>query len=95
MKGLVEIDIATGAVQSKLSSHGEGASVQELSNEQLAQIGTNLNNILQEINAYMRENGGEMGQFQKMTLKLDEHHFVSFGIADGKIHAAVEQAAKK
>jgi hypothetical protein len=31
MKGLVEIDIATGAVNSKLSSLGEGASVQELS----------------------------------------------------------------
>lgn len=46
MKGLVEIDIASGAVSSKLSSQGEGASVEELSNEQLAQIGTNLTNIL-------------------------------------------------
>jgi hypothetical protein len=97
MKGIVEIDIATGAVSSKLSSQGEGASVEELTNEQLAQIGTNLTNILQEINSFARENGGDsqLGQFQRMTLKLDEHHFVSIGMGDGKIQAVVEEANKK
>jgi hypothetical protein len=30
-----------------------------------------------------------------MTLKLDDHHYVSFGIADGKIQAVVEQANRK
>ena len=46
MSGVVEIDMATGATSGKLSSCGEGASVQELSAEQLEQIGTNLTNIL-------------------------------------------------
>jgi hypothetical protein len=30
-----------------------------------------------------------------MTLKLDEHHFVSIGMSDGKIQAFVEEANKK
>ena len=97
MKGLVEVDIATGAVTSKLSSQAEDATYQELSNDQLKQIGTNLTNMLQDVNLFMKQHGGEgaIGAFQKMTLKLDEHHFVNIVLNEGKIQALVEEASHK
>ena len=43
--------------------------------------------IKKDVNLFMKEHGGEasVGQFQKMTLKLDDHHFVNIVINDGKI----------
>ena len=58
----------------------------------MEQIGTNLTNILQDINLYMRMNGGEdqLGAMQKITLKLDEHHFVNIISNKTTIKANVE-----
>jgi len=95
MSGVIDFDAASGAISAKLSSIGEGASVQELSNEQLNQIATNLTNILQDVNSFAREAGSSIGAFQKVTLKLDENHYVVLGLSDGKVHAIFEEANKQ
>ena len=83
MKGLVEVDIETGEVTSKLSQL-EGTTISEMPDEQLNQIGNNLTNILQDVNLYMSMNGGEakLGRMQKITLKLDDHHYMNIIIND-------------
>ena len=91
MKGLVEVDIETGEVTSKLSQL-EGTTISEMPDEQLNQIGNNLTNILQDVNLYMSMNGGEakLGRMQKITLKLDDHHYMNIIINDKQIKAQVE-----
>ena len=92
MRGLVEVDRESGAVVSKLSQMESGATLSEMPQDQLEQIGTNLTNILQDVNLYMRMNGGEdqLGPLQKITLKLDEHHFVNIISTNTTIKAHVE-----
>ena len=92
MRGLVEVDRETGAVVSKLSQIEGGATLSEMPAEQLELIGTNLTSILQDVNLYMKLNGGEaqLGRLQKITLKLDEHHFVNIIVNDTHIKAHVE-----
>ena len=60
--------------------------------EQLNQIKTNLTNILQDVNLYMSMNGGEaeLGRMQKITLKLDSHHYMNIIINEKQIKAQVE-----
>ena len=91
MKGLVEVDIETGEVTSKLSQL-EGTTISEMPDDQLNQIGNNLTNILQDVNLYMSMNGGEakLGRMQKITLKLDDHHYMNIIINDKQIKAQVE-----
>ena len=91
MKGLVEVDMETGDVTSKLNQI-DGVTVSEMTEEQLNQIGTNLTNILQDVNQYMSMNGGEaqLGRMQKITLKLDSHHYMNIIINEKTIKAQVD-----
>lgn len=86
MRGEVEIDKHTGKVESKLSQVEEGATLSELSGEQLEEIGQRLTNILQDVNTYMRETEST-GALEKTTLKLDQHHFVNIIVSNDKIKA--------
>ena len=89
MRGLVEIDRKSGQVESKLSQVEDGATISELSEQQLQEIGQCLTNILQDVNSYMRSNNNEMGDLEKATLKLDEHHYVNIVVSHDTIKASV------
>lgn len=94
MRGVVEIDRASGNIESKLSQVEDGASLSEASNEQVQEIGDSLTNILQDVNAYMRLSP-EAGNFERMSLKLDSRHFVHIVASDSKIRAQLIEVETK
>jgi len=58
MRGTIEIDRVSGQVtENKLSQVEEGATLSELSQQQIQQIGDCLTAILQDIATYMRQTG--------------------------------------
>jgi len=87
MRGMVEIDRNSGVVESKLSQYEEGATLSEVSEEQLQEIGMYLTHLLQDVNSYMWQVENQTGALEKMTLKLDTHHFVNIVVSDDKIKA--------
>ena len=92
MRGIVEVDRNTGFVMSQLSQVAGGASLSELSKDKLDQISQCLRFILQDVNMYHQMNGGEaeLGNLHRITLKLDDHHFVNIVCGQDKIKAHVE-----
>ena len=91
MRGVVEVDRSTGEVTSQISQV-EGAGLAQLTEDQINQIGSTLTHIMQDANQLMRFNGGEadLGHLQRISLKLDEHHFVNIVASETKIKAHVD-----
>ena len=48
-------------------------------------------NILQDINTYMRMNGGQTGELRKSTLRLGDKHEVSIVVGTDHIKAVVRE----
>jgi hypothetical protein len=84
MKGEVEINQTNGEISSTLA----------LSNEQTNELGQVITNILQDVNSYMRMNGGQMGDLRKTTLLLGNlGHEVRIVVGQDTIKAIVRPAA--
>ena len=84
MKGEVEINQTNGEISSTLA----------LSNEQTNELGQVITNILQDVNSYMRMNGGQMGDLKKTTLLLGNlGHEVRIVVGQDTIKAIVRPAA--
>ena len=80
MKGEVEINQTNGEISSTLA----------LSNEQTNELGQVITNILQDVNSYMRMNGGQMGDLRKTTLLLGNlGHEVRIVVGQESIKAIV------
>jgi hypothetical protein len=80
MKGEVEINQTNGEISSRLA----------LSNEQTNELGQVITNILQDVNSYMRMNGGQMGDLRKTTLLLGNlGHEVRIVVGQESINAIV------
>jgi hypothetical protein len=83
MKGEVEINQTNGEISSTLA----------LSNEQTNELGQVITNILQDVNSYMRMNGGQMGDLRKTTLLLGNlGHEVRIVVGQDTIKAIVRPA---
>lgn len=80
MKGQVIID-AKGEISSSLP----------LDNEQCNQMGLIINNILQDINTYMKMNNNQPGELRKTTLRIGNHHEVSIVVGSDQIKAVVKE----
>lgn len=80
MKGEVIIDM-----------RGEISSTLPHSNEQTNQLGVLISNILQDINSYMRSNGGQCGELRKTTLRLGNSHEVRIVVGSDRIKAVVRE----
>lgn len=80
MKGEVIIDMK-----------GEISSTLPHSNDQTNELGVLISNILQDINSYMRANGGQCGELHKTTLRLGNSHEVRIVVGSDRIKAVVRE----
>ena len=88
MKGEVEINSSNGEISSSLS----------LSNEHTNEVGQVITNILQDVNTYMRLNGGaaQIGDLKKTTLLLSNiGHEVRIVVGSESIKAIVRPIVTK
>lgn len=63
-----------------IDSKGEITSSLPLDNELTNELGQIINNILQDINTFMKLNGGQMGELKKTTLRIGQGHEVNIVI---------------
>ncbi len=88
MKGEIEINSTNGEISSSLS----------LSNEHTNELGQAITNILQDVNTYMRMNGGagEVGELKKTSLLLSNiGHEVRIVVGPESIKAIVRPIVSK
>ena len=62
-----------------------------IDNEKTNELGLIINNILQDINSYMRLNNDQTGDLRKTTLRLGQHHEISIVIGSDQIKAVVKE----
>ena len=78
-----------------IDSKGEISSTLPLGNEQTNELGVVISNILQDINTYMRMNGGQPGELRKSTLRLGDKHEVSIVVGAEHIKAVVRELGEQ
>ena len=80
MRGYVTID-----------SKGEISSSLPLGNEDTNELGVVIQNILQDVNSYMRMNGNQLGDLHQTTLRLGNAHEVKIVVNPENITALVKE----
>ena len=81
MKGEVLISTQSGVITSTLPTN------LERNNE----IGNAISNILQDIQMYMRQTGGAVGDLKKTVLRLGDEHEVHIVVGAENIKAVVKE----